>query len=71
LGLLDEITGIFYYDWENNEFYRFLSWQRTYDKWRFNVIGFWNPEDFRIYPTPSRDNPFAGKGFQVMIIFNY
>jgi hypothetical protein len=70
-GLLDEITGIFYYDWENDEFYRFLIWQRTYDKWRINVIGFWNPEDFRVYPTPSRDNPFAGKGFQVMIIFNY
>jgi hypothetical protein len=71
LGLLDELTGIFYYDWENNEFYRFLSWQRTYDKWRINVIGFWNPEDFRIYPTLSGDNPFAGKGFQVIVIFNY
>ncbi len=71
LGLLDEITGILYYDWENKEFYRLISWQRTYDKWRFNVIGFWNPEDFLIYPTASGNNPFAGKGFQVTVIFNY
>ncbi len=71
LGLLDEITGILYYDWENEEFYRFISWQRTYDKWRFNVIGFWNPEDFLIYPTASGNNPFVGKGFQVTVIFNY
>lgn len=71
LGLLDEITGIFYYDWENKELYRFLSWQRTYDKWRINVIGFWNPEDFQIYPSASGNNPFVGKGFQVTIIFNY
>lgn len=71
LGLLDEISGIFYYDWENDEFYRFVSWQRTYDKWRINIIGFWNPEDFQIYPAPSGDNPFTGKGFQVMVIFNY
>jgi hypothetical protein len=71
LGLLDEITGIFYYDWENEEFYRFISWQRTYDRWRFNVIGFWNPEVFLVYPATPGKNPFSGKGFQVMIIFNY
>jgi hypothetical protein len=71
LGLLDEITGILYYDWENKEFYRFISWQRTYDKWRFNIIGFWNPKDFLIYPAASGANPFAGKGFQVTVIFNY
>lgn len=71
LGLLDEITGILYYDWENKEFYRFISWQRTYDKWRFNIIGFWNPEAFLVYPTASGKNPFVGKGFQVSIIFNY
>ena len=71
LGLLDEITGIFYYDWENKELYRFLSWQRTYDRWRINLIGFWNPEDFQIYPTASGNNPFVGTGFQVTIVFNY
>jgi len=71
LGLLDEITGIFYYDWENEELYRLLSWQRTYDKWRINVIGFWNPEGFQIHPSASGNNPFVGKGFQVTIIFNY
>jgi hypothetical protein len=71
LGLLDEINGIFYYDWENEEWYRFISWQRTYDKWRINVIGFWNPENFQIYPSASGANFFVGNGFQVTIIFNY
>lgn len=71
LGLLDEITGIFYYDWENEEWYRFFSWQRTYDKWRINVIGFWNPENFKIYPNASGTNPFVGNGFQITIVFNY
>jgi hypothetical protein len=71
LGLLDDITGIFYYDWENNDFYRFISWQRTYDKWRINVIGFWNPDVFQVYPTRSGENLFAGKGIQIMVIFNY
>jgi hypothetical protein len=71
IGLLDDITGIFYYDWENEDWYRFFSWQRTYDKWRFNIIAFWNPADFQIYPTPPGNNPFVGKGIQVTIIFQY
>ncbi|MFW6172772.1 MAG: hypothetical protein ACOC5T_03420 [Elusimicrobiota bacterium] len=32
LGLLDSISGMVYYDWENNDFYRFMNWQRTYDR---------------------------------------
>jgi hypothetical protein len=48
-----------------------LNWQRTTDRWRFNVIAFWNPDEFLIYPSQPGNNPFAGKGFQLMIAFNY
>jgi hypothetical protein len=66
-----DLTAIIYYDWQEQELYRFISWQRTYDRWRFNVIAFWNPDAFRIFPTQPGGNPFAGKGFQFMVIFNY
>jgi hypothetical protein len=66
-----DLTAIFYYDWKEKEFYRFLSWQRTYDRWRFNLIAFWNPDALRIFPTQPGGNPFAGKGFQLMIVYNY
>ncbi|MFZ2055003.1 MAG: hypothetical protein WAU81_12520 [Candidatus Aminicenantales bacterium] len=66
-----DLTAIFYYDWKEKEFYRFLSWQRTYDRWRFNIIAFWNPDDFLIYPTQAGANPFSGKGIQLMVVFNY
>ena len=66
-----DLTAIFYYDWEEKEFYRFLSWQRTYDRWRFNIIAFWNPAEFLIYPTQAGSNPFSGKGIQLMVVFNY
>lgn len=71
LSILDDITAIVYYDWDKKDFYRFLNWQRTYDRWRFTVIGFWNPDQFLIYPTQPGNNPFAGKGFQLMVAFNY
>ena len=71
LGLLDSIRGIIYYDWENKQFYRFVNWQRTYDRWSFHLIGFWNPEQFLVYQNQQGDNIFAGKGFQIMLVFNH
>lgn len=66
-----DLTAIVYYDWDEKEFYRFFSWQRTYDRWRFHIIAFWNPDAFMVLPTQSGRNPLAGKGFQLMIVFNY
>ncbi|MDZ7342639.1 MAG: hypothetical protein ONB27_14865, partial [candidate division KSB1 bacterium] len=43
LGLLDRLTGMIYYDWKNENWYRFFSWQRSYDRWQIFLIGFWNP----------------------------
>lgn len=71
LGLLDNLSCIFYYDWENKDLYSFLNWRRTYDQWTINIIGFWNPEHFQIYQNLAENSLFAGKGFQIMVVFNY
>jgi hypothetical protein len=71
VSIFVDLTTIFYYDWKEKEFYRFLSWQRTYDRWRFNIIAFWNPDEFLIHPTQPGANPFAGKGIQLTVVFNY
>lgn len=71
LSLLDNLSAIVYYDWDNRELYRFLNWQRSYDRWRFHAIVYWNPDDFRIYRTGSGDELFTGAGFQLMAVFNY
>jgi len=71
LGLMDTIRGIVYYDWKNHELYRFVNWQRTYDRWSFYIMGFWNPEQFLIYQSKEMNNLFTGKGFQFMVVFNH
>lgn len=71
LGLLDTFTAIFYYDWENRNLYRFLNWQRSYDNWQFYLIGFWNPENINILQNLRENNFFAGRGFQLMVVFNH
>ena len=71
IGLLDRITGMIYFDWKHENWYRFFSWQRSYDRWQIFLIGFWNPERFQIYQNQGNGNLFAGKGMQVMVMFNY
>ena len=71
IGLLDAITGIVYRDWENKEWYRFINFQRMYDRWSIYLMAFWNPETFQIYPQLSEGSLFTGKGFQIMIVFNH
>jgi hypothetical protein len=71
LGLLDTLAAMFYYDWKNKDIYSFLSWQRTYDRWSWHIIGFWNPTRFQVYGTQAGNNYFSGKGIQVMIVFNH
>jgi hypothetical protein len=66
-----DLTVLFYYDWKEEGFYRFLSWQRTYDRWRFHVIAFWNPEGFLIYRSEPGANVFSGQGIQLMVTYNY
>jgi len=71
LSTLDNLSCILYYDWKNENLYSFLNWRRTYDQWIINVIGFWNPELFQIYQNLTENNMFAGKGIQIMVIFNH
>ncbi len=71
IGLLDSLTGIVYYDRENRDIYSFFRWQRTYDRWNFHLMAFWNPERFQIYRAQAGANLFAGKGIQVMAVFHY
>lgn len=71
LGLADRIKAMIFHNWERGDCYRFISWQRMYDRWSFYLIGFWNPEHYRIYASQTGKSLFAGKGFQVMVVFNH
>jgi hypothetical protein len=71
VGLLDRASAIIYYDWDNAEFYRFVSWERKYDNWQFHLMGFWNPDVLQIYATDRADTLFAGKGLQLLVVFNH
>jgi len=71
LGILDNITAIIFYDWDNQDWYRYLRWQREYDNWGVYLMGFWNPDEFNIYQNGQEETPYAGKGLQLLVVFNH
>lgn len=71
IGIVDQLSGILYRDWGNKEWYRIVNWQRKYDNWSFYVLGFWNPETFRVYQGRTGTTAFAGRGFQIMVVYNH
>jgi hypothetical protein len=71
VGTVDHVSALFYRDWTNHEWYRLLTWERTYDNWSFYLLGFWNPATIQIYHSQPGANPFAGTGFQIMTVFNH
>jgi hypothetical protein len=71
VSIVDMLSGVVFYDWHNRAWYRFASWRRSLDNWQFYLMPFWNPEALQIYRATSGAPQFAGKGVQVLAVFNY
>jgi hypothetical protein len=71
IGVVDQVSAMFYRDWNNHEWYRLMTWQRTYDNWSFYLIGLWDPKNIQLYSNQTGENPFAGTGLQIMVVFNH
>ncbi len=72
VGKFDKLNGIVFYDWKDNNFYNFVSWQKQYDKIMFYVIGYWNPETYLLPAMSSGSSGgFPGKGIQLMFVYNH
>ena len=69
LGLLDNLRGMVYYDWKNDDPYGYIGWQRTLDNWIFTVGAFWNPD--RPAASGRLGSSAAGKGVRFDVVFNH
>jgi hypothetical protein len=67
-GYLDYSNAIGLYDWENGDFYSFLSWQRSWDNFALNLSLFHNPEQVE---EGLRSMSARGTGGQVIVMFNH
>jgi hypothetical protein len=62
---------IVYYNWNDKSWYRIINLQRQSDDWTFYLFLFWNPDKVAIYNTGNENNMFAGKGVQIMAVYNF
>lgn len=72
LGILDSISAIGYYSWEQHKFSQYIGWTRTYDNFIINVSLFNYPEaDIDSNIGVSQGTITGGRGIQIMVIFNH
>jgi len=71
LGLSHNISGLLYYNYDTKEWYRFLNLQLKYDYLTFYFMTYWNPDKLLPYSSGEGSSSFAGKGFQVMLVFDF
>jgi hypothetical protein len=69
IGILDNLRAIALYDWRGKGVYSFVGWQRTLDSWLFSASAFWNPDTPVSLGAPG--GGAAGKGIQLMVVFNH
>lgn len=71
IGIMDNISCIVFYNWDDQGLYRFINFQRTYDLLTLYIMAFWNPDSYSLYSMGEERNLYAGKGFQLMAVLNF
>lgn len=61
LSVLDQLAVIVFYDWDSDQWNRFLSWSRTYDHVQLHTMVFWN--DNRV--------DMSGHSIQFQLTYNH
>ena len=67
IGYLDYIQAIGYYDWESDDYYQFLSWQRSWDNLAINLSLFHNP----VQVDQGLQATAGGTGGQILLMYNH
>jgi len=70
-GLFDNVSFMLFYDWKNGGVYNFINWKHTFKYTELYVMGYINPDNFQIPGGGIALSHFAGKGIQVMLVFNH
>ena len=71
IGMFDNLSTIIYYNWTDHKAYNFINWQKQFDKKTLFVMAYWNPKEYRIPTQNTEQTLFAGKGIQLMFVWNH
>ena len=69
--MFNNLSAIIYYNRTDNKAYNFINWQKQFNNVTLYVMGYWNPEEYQIPTQNTEQTLFAGKGIQLMFVFNH
>jgi hypothetical protein len=71
VGIVDRVSAILYHNWQLDQWYRIVTWQRTYDAWTFYLLAFWNPQQLVGVQPQLHSQTFTGRGLELVASFNH
>jgi hypothetical protein len=71
IGIVDNLSAIIYYDWNNNNAYNFINWSHQFRHVRFYLMAYWNPDHYNLPQSRDMSETYAGPGLQVMVVYNH
>jgi hypothetical protein len=71
LGIVDNLSSMVFYDWSNSSTYTYVNWNHRFAKFTFFVMAYWNPEQYLLPQKENLGQTYAGKGFQLMLVYNH
>ena len=71
INVFNNIRVMTFYNWKDNKGFLFLTWLKQFNRLSFYVMGYWNPQTFSLPGQSAIGNRFAGKGAQVMVVWNH
>jgi len=71
LSMSDNLSAITYFDLQNKQSYNFVSYKRQLKNLDLHIMAFLNPKNYQM-PYQTTDNMMlAGKGLQLMLVYNH
>ncbi len=71
IGMINSLSCIVFFNVDDNQWYRFVNFQRQYDYWTFYLMAFWNPDTYNLYNVGGERTFYAGKGIQLLAVWNF
>ncbi len=71
VALNHHLTAIVYRDWNGKNQYHFLNWRIQFSRLQLFCMAFWNPHDAILPQQGAGGQMFAGRGAQLMLVYNY
>jgi hypothetical protein len=71
ININNQLYAVFYHDWTNSTFYNFVNWKHQFSKFDVYFMAYWNPVDYAIPLQNTKNIITAGKGIQIMMVYNH